>query len=134
MSHEHHPRSKSLHRCHQESHDSGMDGLLEADLSELQPKLPKRGKLDSETLARSEGQVFSESSAYPSDPDSHNDSDSTCSDAEASTESTTTCTENTSSESRGMITDITAGPLQEPVEPLDRSYPIRKFGKKQSRI
>ena len=103
--------------------------MLEADSSELQPKSPKRGKFDSETLARSEGQVFSESSAYPSDPDSYNDSDSTNSDVEASTESTTTCTESTSSESRGMITDIAAGPLEEPVQPLDRSYPIRKFGK-----
>ena len=90
--------------------------------SEIQPRSPERGKFDlSETLTSSEEQ---ESSAYP---DFHSDSDSF--DVEASSESTTTFTESTSSKSRLIRTDSATGPHQKPVQPLDKSYPIRKIGK-----
>ena len=77
------------------------------------PRSPKRGRFGSDS-----------STQYPSDSDSHNESDN-----EVSGESISTCTESTSSESRACVSDIAAGPHQEPVQPLHISYPIRKIGK-----
>jgi len=106
------------------SEKSDLDG---SDLLGVEPppRSPKRGKFDH---AISEKQHYSESSTYPSDPDS-SESTSLC---DSEVESMRTLTESSSSESTQsgwLITVIAAGLSQKPVQPVDISFPVRKIGK-----